>query len=81
MTDGQTPISPDDAPLKRLAQGVFLQLPTDLDEAERVLAYLGELLKWHRGMPYVWLDAETKPPPDGPFGGPPGDVLKFTKRG
>lgn len=63
----------DDAALKRLAMGVFLQLPSDLAEAEQVLGYCREILKWHQGVPYHWAEGPRIVGDDG--------VLPFTKRG
>ncbi len=74
MPTPEAPETADDAALKRLAMGVFLQLPTNLAEAEQVLAYCREILKWHQGVPYHWAEGprlvEENP-----------DVLAFTKRG
>lgn len=76
MGQKDPPRASDDAALKRLAQGVFLQLPSDLDEAEQVLRYMAELLKWHQGRPYAWLDADP-----GSTSDPVTGVLPFMKRG
>jgi len=71
------PKTTDDAALKRLAMGLFLQVPTDLDEADQVIAYMQELVKWHRNMPYAWIESE----PEAPRGGEPPDVVPFVRRG
>lgn len=77
MAQKDPPTPSDDAGLKRLAMGVFLQLPPDLEEAAQVLAHCQEILKWHRGVPYQWTESamECASP------GIEGEVVAFTRRG
>jgi hypothetical protein len=63
----------DPAALKRHAMALFLQLPKDLAEAEEILGYMREILKWHQGHPYCWVEGE---PTHGP-----GEVVPFMRRG
>lgn len=67
----------DEAALKRLAMGLFLQIPTNLDEADQVIVYLRELVKWHRNTPYAWIETEADDPADSA----PTDVVPFVRRG
>jgi hypothetical protein len=77
MARKDPPKTPDEAALKRLAMGLFLQMPIDLDEADHVIVYLRELVKWHRNTPYAWVEQEAQTPPSDA----PTDIVPFLRRG